>query len=138
MEEAGAAIKKSLSPALGLGAQGGCCGGGIHKICSWWKERMVEVPWCLAWLTGPRDAIHWSSRLRDPGLGRPTECVAPVRYGLWMVVWLPLDVTCLELRIGIWAGEPGLEIREFPVSLKEHGAGKQCLDTPPGYCSKQR
>lgn len=34
-------------------------------------------------------------------------------------------VNGLGLRMELCAGEPGLEVREFPVSLREGGAGKQ-------------
>lgn len=48
-----------------------------------------------------------------------------------MVVWLPLGVNGLELRMEFCGGEPAPEVREFPASLRECGAGKQWLGCLP-------
>lgn len=45
-------------------------------------------------------------------------------------VWPPLDVTSLELRMEIEAGELELEVRKFPVHFREHKADKQWPGAP--------
>lgn len=80
-----------------------------------------------------RDAVHWVGG-GGPGSGRCIDWEVPGDHGKGgaEAVWPPLDVTGLEFRIEISARPRGLEVREFPVHLREHNAGKQW----PGYPSR--
>lgn len=82
-------------------------------------------------MVGEWDAVHWVGG-GGQGSGRCIDWEVPGDHGRGgaEAVWPPLDVTGLELRIEISARPQGLEVREFPVHLREHNAGKQWPGCP--------